>query len=75
LLADIIKLHEQHLHQLDDTIDNICNKLQKLKVQAGFHFSINRAIAQVISDSNKLQAVIAIFERVLNSALNQKLSP
>jgi hypothetical protein len=36
---------------------------------------VDRAIAQVISDSNKLRAVVAIFERVINSAFDQKLAP
>jgi hypothetical protein len=75
LLADIVHIHEQHLHQLDRMIDDIGNEIAKLKVQAGFHFSMDRAIAQVISDSNKLRAVIAIFERVINSAFDQKLAP
>jgi hypothetical protein len=52
-------------------INEIGNEIKKLKVQAGFHFSIDRAIAQVISDTNKLRAVIAIFERVINSAFDQ----
>jgi hypothetical protein len=75
LLADIFQIHEQHLHQLDKMIDDIGNEIAKLKVQAGFHFSMDRAIAQVISDSNKLRAVVAIFERVINSAFDQKLAP
>jgi len=75
LLADIVRLHEQHLQKLDEMIKNIRNELNKLKVQAGFHFSIDRAIAQVISDTNKLMAVVAIFERVINSAFDQKLAP
>jgi len=75
LLADIVKLHKQHLHQLDKTIVEIGNKLQKLKVQAGFPFSIDRAIAQVISDTNKLQAVIAIFKWVIHLAFDLKLAP
>ncbi len=45
LLADIVKLHEQHLHQLDEMIEDIGNEIKKLKVQNGFHFSINWAIA------------------------------
>ncbi len=72
LLTDIVHIHEQHLHQLDEMIEDIGNEIQKLKVQAGFYFSVDRAIAQVISDSNKLRAVIAIFERVINYA---RLSP
>jgi hypothetical protein len=75
LRADIVKLHEQHLHQIDEMIEDIGNEIQMLKVQAGFHFSIDRAIAQVISDTNKLRAVLAIFERVIHSAFNQKLAP
>jgi hypothetical protein len=75
LLADIIHIHKQHLHQLDRMIKDIGNEIQKLKVQAGFHFSVDRAIAQVISESNKLRAVVAIFERVSNSAFGQKLAP
>jgi hypothetical protein len=37
LLADIVRLHEQHLHKLDEMIEDIGNEIQKLKVQAGFH--------------------------------------
>jgi hypothetical protein len=74
-LVDIVHIHEQHLHQLDKMIDDIGNEIAKLKVQAGFHFSVDRAIAQVISDSNKLHAVIAIYERVINSAFDEKLAP
>jgi hypothetical protein len=54
LLADIVKLHEQHLHQLDKMIEDIGKEIQALKVQSGLHFSIDRAITQVISDTNKL---------------------
>jgi hypothetical protein len=75
LLTDIVHIHEQHLHQLDKMIEDIGNEIQKLKVKAGFYFSVDRAIAQVISDSNKLRAVVAIFERVINSAFDQKLAP
>jgi hypothetical protein len=75
LLADIVRLHEQHLHKLNEMIEDIGNKIRKLKVQAGFHFNIDRAIAQVISNTNKLQAVIAILERVINLAFDQKLAP
>ncbi len=56
-------------------IDDTGNEIAKLKVQAGFHFSVDRAIAQVISVSNKLRAVVAIFERVIISAFDQKLAP
>jgi len=62
LLADIICLHCQHLHKLDDMINDISNELKTLKVQTGFLFSIIRVIAQVISDSNKLWPVVATFE-------------
>ncbi len=44
-------------------------------MQSGLHFSIDKAIAQVISDTNKLRAVVAIFERVINTAFDQKLAP
>jgi hypothetical protein len=72
LLTDIVWLHKQHFHKLDEMIEDIGNEIQKLKVQAGFHFSIDRAIAQVTSDTNKLRAVITIFEQVINSAFDQK---
>jgi hypothetical protein len=75
LLTDIVKIHEQHLHQLDRMIDDIGREIQVLKVQSGLHFSIDKAIAQVISDTNKLRAVVAIFERVIHSAFDQKLAP
>jgi hypothetical protein len=52
-------------------IKDIGNEIKKLKVQAGFHFSIDQAIAKVISDTNKLRAVIPIFEWVINSAFDQ----
>jgi hypothetical protein len=55
-------------------IEDIGNEIKKLKVQAGFHFSIDRAIAQVTSDTNKLRTVITIFEQVINSAFDQKLA-
>jgi hypothetical protein len=54
LLTDIAKIHEQHIHQLDRMIDTNGQELKPLKVQSGLHFSINKAIAQVISDTNKL---------------------
>ena len=38
-------------------IKDIGNEIQKLKVQAGFHFSIDRTIALVIFDTNKLRAI------------------
>jgi len=75
LMADILQIHEQHLHQLDRMIEDIGNEIAKLKIQTGYYFSIDRAIAQVISDNNKLRAVVAIFERVINSAFDQKLAP
>jgi len=75
LLTDIVKIHEQHLHQLDRMIDTIGQELKALKVQSGLHFSIDKAIAQVILDTNKLRAVVAIFERVINTAFDQKLAP
>jgi hypothetical protein len=75
LLTDIAKIHEQHLHQLYRMIDTIGQELKALKVQSGPHFSIDKAIAQVISDTNKLLAVVAIFEPVINTAFDQKLAP
>jgi hypothetical protein len=75
LLVDIVQLHEQHLYKLDKMIKDIGNEIKKLKVQAGFHFSIDRAISQVISDTNKLWSVIAIFEWVIHSAFDKKLAP
>jgi len=41
LLTDIVKLHEQHLHQLDEMIEDIGKEIQALKVQSGLHFSID----------------------------------
>ncbi len=37
LLADNVRLHEQHRHKLDGMIEDIGNEIQKLSVQAGFH--------------------------------------
>jgi len=73
--TDIVKINEQHLHQLDRMIDDIGREIQVLKVQSGLHFSIDKAIAQVILDTNKLRAVVAIFEQVIHSAFDQKLAP
>jgi len=56
-------------------IEDNGNDIKALKVQSGLHFSIDRAIAQVISDKNKLWAVVAIFEQVIHSAFDQKLAP
>jgi hypothetical protein len=56
-------------------MEDIGKEIQALKVQSGLHFSIDRAITQGISDTNKLWAVIAIFERVIHSAFDQKLAP
>jgi hypothetical protein len=75
LMADMFTLHEQHLHQLDKMIKDVGNEIQKLKVQSGFHFNIDRAIAQVILDTNKLWSVVAIFERVIHLAFDEKLAP
>jgi hypothetical protein len=36
---------------------------------------LERVIAQIVSDSNKLPAVVAIFKWVINSAFDQKLAP
>ncbi len=40
-LADIVRLHEQHLRKLDEMIEDIGNEIKKLRAQAGFHFSID----------------------------------
>jgi len=75
LLDDIVKLHKQHLHQLDKMISDIGKEIQALKVQSALQFSIDRAITQDIFDTNKLRAVFAIFERVIQSAFDQNLAP
>ncbi len=36
LLMDITKLHEQHLHKLDEMIDDIGNELQVIRIQQKF---------------------------------------
>jgi transcription initiation factor IIF auxiliary subunit len=41
LLANIVKLHEQHQHQLDKMIKDIGKEIQALKVQSGLHFNID----------------------------------
>ncbi len=41
LLSDIVKLHEQHLHQLDKMTEDIGKEIQVLKVQSGLPFSID----------------------------------
>jgi hypothetical protein len=74
LPADIVKIHDQHLHKLEEMIDDIGRELHIIKLQNDFLFSVDRIIVQVISDSNKLRAMVAIFECVINSAFDQKLA-
>jgi hypothetical protein len=62
LLTDISKLHKQHLHKLDEMIDDIGRDLQVVKVQQAFRVRVDRIIAQITSDEHKLRAVIATFE-------------
>jgi hypothetical protein len=62
LLTDISKLHEQHLHKLDEMVDDIVDELQVIKLRQTFQLSIKHVIPQITSDENKLRAVIATFE-------------
>jgi hypothetical protein len=42
LLTDISKLHEQHLHKLDEMIADIRNKLQVIKIQNNIRVRVDR---------------------------------
>jgi hypothetical protein len=75
LLTNISKLHEQHLHKLDSMVDDIGNELQVVKLKHLFKVRVDRIIAQITSDEHKLRAVIAMFERIIITAFNQKLAP
>jgi hypothetical protein len=75
LLTDITKLHEHHMHKLDNMVDDIEKDLQVVKLENQFIYKIERILAQVNTDEHKLRAVIATFERIINTAYNQKLAP
>ncbi len=74
LLTVIMKLHEQHLHKLGEMVDNISDELQVIKLQQTFQLSVERVVAQITSDKNKLCAIVATFERIIITAFNQKLA-
>jgi hypothetical protein len=75
LLTDITKLHEHHMHKLDNMVDDIGKELQVVQVENLFRIKIERVLAQVNTDEHKLRAVIATFERIIITAYNQKLAP
>ncbi len=75
LLTNIMKLHEQHLYKLDEMVDDIGNELQVIKLRQTFQVSVKRVVAQIMSDENKLWAVVAMFERIIVTAFNQKIAP
>jgi hypothetical protein len=75
LLTDITKLHEHHMHKLDNMVDDIGKELQVVKVEQLFKVKIERVLAQVNTDKHKLRAVIATFERIIITAYNQRLAP
>ena len=75
LLTDITKLHEHHMHKLDNMVDDIEKDLQVVKLENQFIYKIERILAQVNTDEHKLRAVIATFERIIITAYNQKLAP
>ncbi len=75
LLTDISKLHENHMHKLDNMVDDIGKELQVIKFDKQFKEKVERVLAQINSDEHKLRAVIATFERIINSAYDQKLAP
>jgi hypothetical protein len=75
LLTDISKLHEHHMHKLDNMVDDIGKELQVVQFQNLFSLKVERVLAQINTDEHKLRAVIATFERIINSAYDQKLAP
>jgi hypothetical protein len=75
LLTDITKLHEHHMHKLDNMVDDIGKELQVVQFENQFRVKIERVLAQVNTDEHKLRAVIATFGRIIVTAYNQKLAP
>jgi len=75
LLTDISKLHENHLHKLDNMVDDIGKELQVIHFDNLFKVKVERVLAQVNADEHKLRAVIAVFERLIHSAYDKKLAP
>jgi hypothetical protein len=75
LLTDITKLHEHHMHKLDNMVDNIGKELQVVQFENEFRVKIERILAQVNTDEHKLWAVVATFEQIIITAYNQKLAP
>jgi hypothetical protein len=75
LLTDISKLHENHMHKLDNMVDDIGKELQVIKFGNQFRTKVERVLAQINTDEHKLRAVIATFERIIHSAYDQKLAP
>jgi len=51
---DITKLHKQHLHKLDEMVKEIGDELQVIRYQHKFQIRVDRIIAQITSDENKL---------------------
>ena len=72
LLTDISKLHKNHMHKLDNMVDDIGKELQVIKFGNQFRTKVERVLAQINTDEHKLRAVIATFERKINSAYDQK---
>ncbi len=54
LLTDITKLHEHHMHKLDNMVDNIGKELQVVQFENEFRVKIERILAQVNTDEHKL---------------------
>jgi hypothetical protein len=56
-------------------VDDIGRELQVIKFGNQFREKVARVLAQINTDEHKLRAVIATFERIINSAYDQKLAP
>ncbi len=67
LLTDMSRLHEQHLHKVDKMVNNIGDEIQVIKVKQTFILSLERVVAQIASNNNKLWAMVAIFKCIINS--------
>ncbi len=46
LLTDITKLHEHHMHKLDNMVDDIGKELQVVQFENEFRVKIERVLAK-----------------------------
>jgi len=75
LLTDITKLHEQHLHKLDEMVDDIGKEHQVIKIRQSFQIRVEQIITQITSEEKKLRGIVKTFKIIIITAYNQKLAP